>query len=120
MSRWNDVITLLSAPESYQDSTGTWHKGKQVKRTVFCNPMTIGVMTMANLRSSEVRMANNTDPVDVGLRNEHMIQIRAADYQGENQCIYHGDRYEVMYLSGSGEFRTLTIGQRVGDRVSNE
>lgn len=112
--RFNDAVTLLSTPQRYQDETGAWHEGEPVQRTIFCNPMTIGVVAMANLRSSEVRMMNATQPVDVGLRNEHMLQIRALDYAEEQQCIYHGEQYEVLYASGSGEFRVLTIGQRLG------
>lgn len=115
--RWNDVVTLLSQESSYQDASGAWHEGVRSRRTVFCNPMTIGVMAMANLRSSDVRMSNSTDPVDVGLRNQHMLQVKAIDYEGEDQCEYHGDLYEVLYSSGSGENRTLTIAQRIGDTV---
>ena len=113
--RWNDEVTILSPKDAYQDSSGSWHEGERTERTVFCNAMTLGLMAMANLRSSDVRLANSTDPVDMGLRNQHMIQIRAIDYQGEDQVIYHGDEYEVMYLSGSGEFRILTIAQRLGN-----
>lgn len=115
--RWNETITLLSPANSYQDESGTWHEGERTQRTVFCNPMTIGLMAMANLRSSDVRLANSTDPLDTGLHNEHMVQLRTIDYQGEDQCIYRGELYEMLYLSGSGEFLTLTIAQRVGDNV---
>ena len=118
--RWNDTVDLLSPSDAYQDSTGAWHAGKRVPRTVFCNAMTIGTMAMANLRSSDVRLANATDPVDVGLRHEHMIQVRAIDYENEDQVDYHGERYEVMYASGSGEFRMLTIAQRIGDGAQDE
>lgn len=113
--RWNKVVTLLSPTEKYQDSTGAWHEGERTERTVFCNEMIIGLMSLANLRSSDVRMANATQPVDVGMRNEHMLQVRTVDYNGEDQCIFEGEEYEVMYLSGSGETRTLTIGQRLGN-----
>lgn len=113
--RWNETVTLLSATEKYQDETGAWHEGERTARTVFCNQMIMGFMSIANLRSSEIRMANTTEPVDVGLRNESMIQVRAIDYGGEDKCIFHGEEYEVMYLSGSGEYRVLTIAQRIGN-----
>ena len=113
--RWNDCVTLLSAPDSYQDASGAWHSGERQGRTIFCNPMTIGTMAMANLRSSDVRLANSTDPVDMGLRNQHMIQVKAIDYAGEDQCLYHGDLYEIMFATGAGENRNLVIAQRVGD-----
>lgn len=113
--RWNDTVTLLSHADSYQDASGSWHAGKPVRRTVFCNSMTIGLMAMANLRSSDIRLANSTEPLDMGLRNEHMIQVRAIDYQGEDRCVYHDEEYEILYMSGSGEFRTLTLAQRIGN-----
>ena len=112
--RWNDTVTLLSPSASYQDATGAWHEGKRTKRTIFCNSMTIGYMAMANLRSSDVRLASSTEPVDTGLHHEHLIQIRTMEYQGEDKCLYHGDVYEVLYHSGSGEFISLTIAQRIG------
>lgn len=118
--RWNETITLLSATEKYQDETGAWHEGERTARTVFCNQMIIGFMTIANLRSSDIRMANTTEPVDVGLRNEHMIQIRAIDYNNEDKCIFHDDEYEIMYLSGGGEYRVLTIAQRLGNSSDAE
>lgn len=113
--RWNKVVTLLSPAEKYQDDAGAWHEGERRERTVFCNEYTMGVVAQAHLRSSDVRAANSTDPVDVGLRNEHMIQLRAIDYHGEDQCIFEGVEYEVMYLSGSGETRILTIGEKLGN-----
>lgn len=76
--------------------------------------MTLSLVAMAQLRSADVRAQSSTQTLDVGLRNEHMIQVRAIDYHGEDQLIFRGDEYEVLYLSGSGEFRTLTIGQRLG------
>jgi len=113
--RWNKTITLMSPAESYQDSAGSWHEGERTARTVYCNEMTIGVMAMAQLRSADVRAQSTTQKIDVGLRNEHMIQIRSLEYHGEDQCIFEGEEYEVMYSSGSGEYRVLTIGQRLGN-----
>lgn len=112
--RWNETITLLSPANRYQDSAGSWHEGERTRRTVFCNEMTIGTMALAHIRSSDIRMTNTTEPVDIGMHNEHMLQIRSVDYGGEDQVIYHGEEYEVMYLSGAGEYRTLTIGQQLG------
>lgn len=113
--RWNETVTLLKAGAKYQDSAGAWHEGVRTERTVFCNAMTIGVMAMAHLRSSDVRIANTTEPVDVGMHNERMIQLRSIDYEGEDQVRFHGEEYEVMYSSGSGEFITLTIAQQLGN-----
>lgn len=112
--RWKEVITFLGMTDPYQDSAGAWHQGERTERTVFCNEYTIGSMAMAHLRSNTVRMANGNEPIDVGMRNEHMVVVRAVDYHGEDKCVFRGDEYEVMYQTGSGEMLTLTIGQRFG------
>lgn len=115
MSRWNRVVTLLTPAERYQDEEGGWHYGEPERRVVFCNEYTIGVMAMSHLRSSDVRMSNQNEPIDVGMRNEHMIQLRSVDYQGEDRCEFEGKEYEVLYSTGAGEMRMLTIGQRIGN-----
>lgn len=112
--RWNETVTLLAPAAKYQDAAGAWHEGKRVPREVYCNEMTLSLVAMAQLRSADVRAQSSTQTLDVGLRNEHMIQVRAIDYQNEDQVIFRGNEYEVLYLSGSGEYRTLTIGQRLG------
>lgn len=117
MSRWNQTIILLAPAAKYQDAAGAWHEGERTRREVFCNEMTIGLMTMAQLRSADVRAQSASNSLDVGLRNEHMVQVRADEYEGEDQCIFKGEEYEILYLSGSGEYRTLTIGQRLGNGV---
>ena len=118
--RWNETVTLLSAANKYQDSAGAWHEGERVAREVFCNQMTIGTMAMAHLRSSDVRIANTTEPVDVGMHNEKMVQLRTIDYGGEDQVLFHGEEYQVMYSSGAGEFVTLTIAQQLGNANPQE
>lgn len=116
MARWNKVVTLLAPAESFQDEAGAWHRGERVGRTVFCNEYSIGVLTLSHLRSSDVRTMNDTERVDVGMHNERMLQVRAMDYEGEDQVIYEGEEYEVMYTSGAGEKLLLTIGQKLSSR----
>ena len=118
--RWNDVIILLSPAEKYQDATGAWHEGERTPRTVFCNVFMIGLVAMAHLRNSDIRAANSTEPVDVGLRDEHMVQIHSLDYNNEDQCIFHGKEYEIVYLSGGGEYITLTISHRLGNGADGQ
>lgn len=113
--RWNDTVTLLSPTEKYQDAAGAWHEGKRTERTIFCNVFMLGLVAMAHLRNSDIRAANATEPVDVGLRDEHMLQIHSLDYNGEDQCVFHGEEFEVIYISGGGEYITLTIGHRLGN-----
>lgn len=113
--RWNETLVLLSPVEKYQDSAGAWHEGKRSERTVFCNEFMIGFVALAHLRSSDIRAANTTDPVDVGMRNEHMVQVRRIDYEQEDRCIFRGEEYEIMFVSGGGEYVTLTIGQKLSN-----
>lgn len=113
--RWNRTITLLSPVERYQDDEGSWHEGERTSREVFCNEMTIGTMAQAHLRSSDVRLENSVEPVDRGLHHEHMVQLRSIEYQGEDKCIFDGEEYEVIYITGSGEMKLLTIAQRLGN-----
>ena len=115
--RWNETVTLLAPAAKYQDSSGAWHEGTRTARTVFCNEMTMSMVAMAQLRSTDVRAQSSTQTLDIGLRNEHMIQVRTVDYNNEDQVIFHGEEFEVLYLSGSGETRTLTIGQRLGSAM---
>lgn len=119
MSRWNETLFLLSPIDKYQDASGAWHEGERIEREVFCNEMTMSLVAMAQLRSADVRAQSSTQTLDMGLRNEHMVQIKAIDYQGEDQCIFHGEEFEILYLSGSGENRTLTIGQRLGNAAED-
>ncbi len=100
--RWNDSVTLLSASEAYQDDEGAWHEGERREREVFCNPRTMGLVAM-------------TDVIDAGLRVDCQVQVRAIDYEGEDQVCYHGRELEVVYVTGSGENRILSLGRRLGN-----
>lgn len=113
--RWNKCVTLLSPSEPYQDDEGGAHYGEPVERTVFCNERSLGTMTMAHLRSSDVRMANSNEPIDVGMRHEHLLELRSAEYFDEDRCIFEGEEYEIMFKTGSGEKCTIAIGQRIGN-----
>jgi hypothetical protein len=115
MSRWNETITLLSAPEAYQDDEGGWHEGERTEREVFCNPGIIGTMTMAQLRSSEVRISGNDNVPEVGLREMAMVYVRQIDYDNEDQCIYHGKEMDVIAATTERENWKLIIRRRVGN-----
>lgn len=104
MSRWNDSIILLGAPRSYQDEAGAWHEGRREPTEVFCNPRTMGLTQAASV-------------IDMGLRVSAQVQVRACDYDGQDQARYHGEELEVTYVSGGGEYRYLTLARKVGDDV---
>ena len=115
MSRWNEVITLLSAPNAYQDEMLAWHEGDRVEREVFCNPGIIGTMTMAQLRSSEVRITSGDSAPNVGLRQMAMVYVRQIDYEGEDQVIYKGEEMDVIAATSEGENYKLVIARRLGN-----
>lgn len=103
--RWNDSITFLAPAAAYQDSAGAWHEGERVPREVMCNARNL------NLDSA-------TTLLDMGLRHAAQVQVRAVDYNDEDQAIYHGKEYEVIYVTGGGETRYLTLARRIGNDVA--
>lgn len=115
MSRWNETITLLSSPNKYQDEEGAWHEGEQVGREVFCNPGMIGLMTMAQLRSSEVRITGTDEAPEVGLRGMHMVYIRDIDYGGEAQVIYRGKEMDLIGWTSEGPNCKCILRERIGN-----
>lgn len=112
MSRWSDVITLLEVTEPWVDEEGAEHSGERRERTVFCNPGTLGVMTMAQLRSSEVRITNGEAGPEIGLREMSMVYIRQCDYRGEDRVIYHGLEMDVIALTSDRDNYKMIVRQR--------
>ena len=115
MSRWNDVITFLSAENAYQDEELAWHEGERVERTVFCNPGIIGVMTMAQLRSSEVRITGGEGVPEVGMTHMHMVYVRQIDYHDEDQAVYHGEEMDVIAATSERENYKLILRRKYGN-----
>jgi len=115
MSRWNEEITLLSAPNAWQDEEGGWHEGERVPRRVFCNPGMLGTMVMAQLRSSEVRITGGEDVPETGMRNMHLVYIRQIDYQGEDQVIYRGEEMDVIAATSEHENYKVILRARFGN-----
>lgn len=115
MSRWNEVITFLAPVEAYQDSMGAWHEGERRERKVFCNVGTIGIMTMAQLRSSEVRITNGRSVPDVGMRDMHVVYVRQIDYEGEDQCLFRGAEMDVIAATSEGANYKIIIRRNIGN-----
>lgn len=117
--RWNAEITLLSAPEAYQDAEGSWHEGERVARTLMCNARKAGRYSL-----STVSYHDRTD--DTGLRPEAQVEIRAIDYQGEDRAIYRvfgtetAKEYLVISADDNGETCLLTLGRRIGNSETGE
>lgn len=115
MSRWNEVITLLSEAEGHQDEIGAWHEGERVERVVFCNPGTIGLMTMAQLRSSEVRINAGETVPETGMREMSMVYVRQIDYHDEDQVVYRGKEMDVIAATSEHENYKLILRRRLGN-----
>ena len=115
MSRWSEEITLLKADKAYQDDEGAWHEGERTARRVFCNKGIMGLMTMAQLRSSEVRITGGEDVPEVGMRSMHVVYIREADYEGEDQVIFHGKEMDVIATTSEGMNLKVILRERLGN-----
>ena len=102
MSRWTETITLISAPDAYQDAGGAWHQGKPKKTEIFCNAYSMS-------------LTSRSAAVDMGLDAAAQVQVHAADYEGQQKCIWKGSDMEVVSVSGSGDFAVLTLGRRIGN-----
>ena len=108
-------MTLLGNPERYQDEEGAWHQGEPTRRTIFCNESKYGSLFMANLRSNDVRMLNNNLKVDTGQMPEVQIAVRESEYHGEQEAIYKGKEYLVLYMTRAGENSILGLVRRLGN-----
>lgn len=100
MTRWNAVLELVGNPRRFQDEEGNWHQGKPERRRVYCNTYTLGAAAWASA-------------VDAGLRADAEVQVRAADYHGEQRAELRGTEYDVTRSTDSGEFTRLTLGRRL-------
>ena len=100
--RWNDVITLLGKPGLHQDSAGNVQPGEPERRRRYCNPRTVGADAWAT-------------SFDLGLRADAEVELRAADYAGEEEAEYRGEQYDVERAVRSGEFVRLQLGRHASN-----
>jgi hypothetical protein len=107
--RFNETCVLLGAPARYQDAMGAWHAGKPEKRTVFCNPRSVGAETWTNERS------RGDLHVDAGIRPDAAVQLRTVDYGGEEEVSYRGREYDVDAVVEKGDLTTLTLLRRASN-----
>lgn len=112
--RWADVIALVRV-DTYQDDEGGQHEGERVEREVFCNVGTLGLMTMAELRSSDVRITSGESVPNTGMHEMHLVMVRALDYGGEELVVFHGKEMDVVSAITKGENIELIIRRRVGN-----
>ena len=88
---------------------------EQTERTIFCSPRIVGTMTMAQLRSSDVRITNGETIPEVGLRKMVMVRVRTLEYNNEQQVIYRGEEMEVIAVTEVGENSDLLIRRKLGN-----
>ena len=67
-----------------------------------CNPYTVGADSWATA-------------VDLGLRADAEIQLRACDYADESSCVYEGVEYDVEKVTRTGELVRLQLGRRASN-----
>lgn len=115
MSRWCDEITLLKPANRWQDQEGGWHEGERVERRVYCNVGFMGLMTMAELRSSEVRITSGESTPNVGMHDMHVVWIRQVDYEGEDQAIFRGEEMDIIASTSEGDNLKVIIRKRIGN-----
>lgn len=115
MSRWNEVVTLVSYEQPYQDRYGCWHEGESTQRTIFCSKRIVGTLTMAQLRSSDVRITNGETIPEVGLRKMVMLRVRTSEYQNEEQAIYRGEEMDIIAVTEVNEFSDLLMRRKLGN-----
>lgn len=97
MTRWNETLKLVSV-EKVQDDSGAF-VDERSERAVFCNPMTMGTTAWTAARAG-------------GLKADVEVQVRSADYNGEQRAVFRGVECEVERAQDSGEFTALTMAKR--------
>lgn len=112
---WNKRITLVKDLDDWQDESGGWHRGGVEEREVFCKVGLLGTLTMAQLRSSEIRITANDSPPEVGLRQMHVIYIRQIDYDNEPRVIFDGVEMDVIGLTSEREMYKMIVRKRIGN-----
>lgn len=108
-------LVLLKATESYQDEEGGYHEGKREPRTVVCRSVIYGAMTRAQLRSSDIRLQNQSDIPYVGMKTMAVVELWTIDYEGETQAIFRGEEVEVEVDTTFGPKTQLILRQRLGN-----
>jgi len=102
--RWDKVANLYSAKVTH-DSEGNPSEEKADEATVFANAMNMGLESWAAARNS-------------GLHADASIQVRSAEYSGQNRCEVDGTEYEVERSYDTGEYTTLTLKRRLRNVVA--
>ena len=97
------VIKLIAPACRYQDEKGIWRTGKQSEREIFA-------------RESSVGMREFFAAGEAGIRAEHQFMVFAAEYHGEETCVYDGVTYAIYrtYHVPGTDMLELYVKRKVG------
>lgn len=101
--RFNATATLYHEATT-QDASGNTVPSKGEPSEVYANVYEIGLNSYLAAQAS-------------GLHADAELQLRSADYGGENVVEFDGKEYMVERVSDTGEFTRLTLARRLGNDV---
>ena len=101
MSRYNDVLTLVTVTGTDVDDQGNQTIITEESR-VFANQYALGLTAWAAARST-------------GLHADARFAIRSCDYKGQQRVVYDGTEYEVEKAACKGEDTVLTLKKRLSN-----
>lgn len=99
--RFNTTATLYLETAA-QDDAGNTVRSKGAPKEVYANRYEIGLNAFIAARDS-------------GLHADAEMQLRTADYGGENVACFDGVEYTVERASDSGEFTRLVLARRLSN-----
>lgn len=108
-------IVFLEATEAYQDEEGALHEGDRVRHPAICRAVTYAALTRAQLRSSDVRIQNQSDMPYVGSKVMAVVELWTLDYNGEEQALFRGEEVQVEADTTFGPKTQLILRQRLGN-----
>lgn len=100
MTRWSDTCFLLFRTFEVDDE-GVRHE-KTAGRQVYCNSYTLSTQAWATAKLADYRADDE-------------IQLRTADYAGEQDVIWRGNAYSVEHVMVQGDLTRLILKQRKHD-----
>ena len=100
MTRWNSTATLIAVTASF-DSEGNPSESTS-ETDVFCNVRRVGAEAYMAARSA-------------GLHADAEVEVRSADYAGQQRALIGGREYEIEGVRGTGEFAVLTLAKRLSN-----
>ena len=98
MTRWSKSVELIGITETLNDEGSPTEE--RIVRKIFCNPLTIGAQVWMAARNA-------------GLHADASIEVRTAEYFGEQAAKMDGIEYMVERASTSGEFTRLILARRL-------